>query len=462
LTLFGYFLTLIKYHVCIFARILALGTSIKYVFGQDIYHLFRHLNKKKIINDPVYGFVSIPSGFIYDLIQHPYLQRLRYIKQVSMTHLVYPGALHTRFQHVVGAMHLMSLAIETLRGKEVEISEEEEEAVLAAILLHDVGHGPFSHSLEHTLVEGVSHELISELLMDKLNEEFGGKLDLAITIFNDQYHRKFLHQLVSSQLDTDRMDYLNRDSFFTGVSEGVISFDRIIKMLNIKDDELVVEAKGIYSVEKFLIARRLMYWQVYLHKTVIAAEQMLIKALARAKELNNKGVKLFATPALDHFLNNKINKETFLSDESHLVWFTRLDDTDIMSAIKIWADHEDLILSMLCSKIMCRDLFRTELSTTPFSEDYVSEVREKVIGRFGIEESDLKYFLYQQVVGNNAYDSSESKICVLFKDGQLKDIAEASDLSNIGALSRRVEKYAITYPKEIGLIFSNQQTIINI
>lgn len=419
------------------------------------------MNKKKIINDPVYGFVTIPSGFIYDLIQHPYLQRLRYIKQVSMTHLVYPGALHTRFQHVVGAMHLMSLAIETLRGKDVSISEKEEEAALAAILLHDVGHGPFSHSLEHTLVEGVSHELISALLMDKLNEEFSGRLDLAITIFNDQYHRKFLHQLVSSQLDTDRMDYLNRDSFFTGVSEGVISFDRIIKMLNVKDDELVVEAKGIYSVEKFLIARRLMYWQVYLHKTVITAEQMLIKALARAKELSNKGVKLFATPALDHFLNNKIDKETFLSNESHLEWFTRLDDTDILSAIKVWADHDDQILSMLCSKLVRRELFRTELSNTPFSEEYVSELKGRLKERFDVNQDDLDYLLYQQVIGNNAYDSSETKICVMMKDGQLLDIAEASDLSNIESLSRRVEKYAITYPKEIGRVSSDQQMIIN-
>src|SRR5690606_32755647 len=311
---------------------------------------------------------------------------------------------HTRFQHVIGAMHLMSLAVETLRGKDVEISEAEEEAALAAILLHDVGHGPFSHSLEHTLVEGVSHEIISALLMAKLNAEFEGRLSLAITIFNDKYHRKFLHQLVSSQLDTDRMDYLNRDSFFTGVSEGVISFDRIIKMLNVKDNELVVESKGIYSVEKFLIARRLMYWQVYLHKTVITAEQMLIKALARAKELSNKGVKLFATPALDHFLNNKIDKETFLSNESHLEWFTRLDDTDILSAIKIWADHEDQILSMLCSKLVRRELFRTELSNTPFSEEYVSELKGRLKERFDVNEGDLDYLLYQQVIGNNAYD----------------------------------------------------------
>lgn len=367
-----------------------------------------------------------------------------------MTHLVYPGALHTRFQHVIGAMHLMHLAVETLRGKGIAISHQEEEAVLAAILLHDVGHGPFSHSLEHTLVEGVSHELISSILMDRLNQEFGGQLELAITIFNDRYARRFLHQLVSSQLDADRMDYLNRDSFYTGVSEGVISFDRIIKMLHVHDGELVVEAKGIYSVEKFLIARRLMYWQVYLHKTVIAAEQMMIKALARAKELSMQGAQLFATPALAHFLNNRIDREAFVSDESHLSWFTRLDDTDILSAIKMWAEHDDFILSDLCSRIIGRALFRTELSNEPFDPDLVKELRGRIAQRFDLPDDQVDYFFYQQVVANSAYDVRDSKICVLFKDGRLRDIAEASDLSNIEALSRRVEKYAITYPKEIG------------
>lgn len=409
------------------------------------------MNKKKIINDPVYGFVTIPSGLIYDLIQHPYLQRLRYIKQVSMTHLVYPGALHTRFQHVIGATHLMLLAVETLRGKGVAISSAEEEAVLIAILLHDIGHGPFSHSLEHTLVEGVSHELISSILMDKLNEEFDGQLALAITIFNDRYDRRFLHQLVSSQLDTDRMDYLNRDSFYTGVSEGVISFDRIIKMLNVHAGELVVEAKGIYSVEKFLIARRLMYWQVYLHKTVVSAEQMMIKALARAKQLSMQGEHLFATPALAHFLNNRVSREDFVSQESHLKWFTRLDDTDILSAIKMWAEHDDFILSDLCARIIDRSLFRTELSNQPFSPVLVDDLKKRVAAKFRLRDEEVGYFVYEQVVANNAYDLQENKICVLFKDGHLKDITEASDLSNIEALSRRVEKYALTYPKEVGL-----------
>lgn len=410
------------------------------------------MNKKKIINDPVYGFVSIPSGFIFDLIQHPFLQRLRYIKQVSMTHLVYPGALHTRFQHVIGAMHLMQLAIDTLKSKEVYISEQEEEAVLIAILLHDIGHGPFSHSLEHTLIEGVSHETVSHLLMDKLNQEFDGKLDLAITIFNNQYSRRFLHQLVSSQLDTDRMDYLNRDSFFTGVSEGVISFDRIIKMLNVQDDELVVEAKGIYSVEKFLIARRLMYWQVYLHKTVIAAEQMLIKALARAKELSNQGVVLFATSALHHFLNNKITSENFEQDEEHLRWFTKLDDNDIMSALKVWMDHDDFILSTLCRKLMGRDLFRTEMRSSCFDSEEIRDIRSKVKVCFDMQDSEVDYFVYTQVIQNSAYDAERDPIRILNNKGELMDIAEASDLSNLEALAKSVEKHTVTYPKEIGVI----------
>lgn len=408
------------------------------------------LNKKKIINDPVYGFVTIPSAFIFDLIQHPYLQRLRFIKQVSMTHLVYPGALHTRFQHVIGAMHLMSLVIDTLRHKNISISPEEEEAVLVAILLHDIGHGPFSHSLEHTLIEGVSHEMLSSLLMDKLNEEFEGKLSLAITIFNNQYPRKFFHQLVSSQLDMDRMDYLNRDSFFTGVSEGVISFDRIIAMLHVEQGELVVEAKGIYSVEKFLIARRLMYWQVYLHKTVISAEQMLIKILYRARVLAVQGHKLFTTTALDHFLTNNINHHNFLEDGRHLEWFTRLDDTDIMSALKEWVNVEDKILKTLCRKLMNRDLLRTELRNTPFLETEVNSVREKVKAYFEVDDDEVDYFVNTQVIQNSAYDIQHNNIKIINNRGYVQDITEASDLSNVEALAKRVVKFAISYPKEIG------------
>ncbi|UIR55584.1 HD domain-containing protein [Sphingobacterium sp. SRCM116780] len=410
------------------------------------------MNKKKIINDPVYGFVSIPSGLIFELIQHPYFQRLRYIKQVSMTHLVYPGALHTRFQHAIGAMHLMSLAIDTLKGKGIEISVEEEEAALAAILLHDIGHGPFSHSLEHTIIDGVSHELLSSLLMDRINKEFNGKLDLAITIFNDQYHRKFLHQLVSSQLDTDRMDYLNRDSFFTGVSEGVISFDRIITMLYVMNDELVVEQKGIYSVEKFLIARRLMYWQVYLHKTVIGAEQLLIKILQRAKYLSSMGVELFATPAFRWFLTQKIDKDNFLAEESHLNWFTRLDDTDIMSGIKTWTQHEDPILSMMCQKLMSRDLYRTVMSDEPFSEELMNEVYHRVKTYFKLKDEDLQYYVFTQAIQNSAYDTHHDNIKIWMKTGEIRDITEASDLSNLETLAKKVQKFALCYPKELGYI----------
>ncbi|TDQ75882.1 hypothetical protein CLV99_3576 [Sphingobacterium yanglingense] len=407
------------------------------------------LNKKKIINDPVYGFVTIPSGLIFDLIEHSYLQRLRYIKQVSMTHMVYPGALHTRFQHVIGAMHLMQLAIDTLRSKDVAISVEEEEAALAAILLHDIGHGPFSHSLEHSLIEGVSHEMISALLMDRLNKEFDNRLSLAIIIFNNQYPRKFLHQLVSGQLDTDRMDYLNRDSFFTGVSEGVISFDRIIKMLSVKDDELVVEAKGIYSVEKFLIARRLMYWQVYLHKTVIAAEQMLIKILKRARMLCQKGEVLSASPAFAHFLYGQLDAVSFVKDPAHLDWFTKLDDTDILSAIKAWESHGDFVLRMLCQRLLRRNLFVTEMRSYCFEQEEIDNVKRKAKQHFQLEDGDVDYLVYHQEVQNSAYNAEKEPIKILNNRGELMEIAEASDLSNLEALSRRVVKYALTYPKEL-------------
>jgi len=410
------------------------------------------LNKNKIINDPVYGFVSIPTGLVFDLVQHPYFQRLRYIKQVSMTHLVYPGALHTRFQHAIGSMHLMAMALETLRSKGVSISDVEEEAALSAILLHDIGHGPFSHSLEHSLIEGVSHELLSSLLMDRINKDLDGRLSLAITIFNDKYERKFLHQLVSSQLDVDRMDYLNRDSFFTGVSEGVISFDRIIKMLNVVADEIVVDYKGLYSVEKFLIARRLMYWQVYLHKTVIGAEQLLIKILQRAKYLTAAGHQLFSTPAFHWFLSQQINKSNFLDNPLHLDWFTRLDDTDIMSAIKTWECHEDHILSTMCQRVMKRDLYRSVLSNKPFSREYIDLVKAKVQAEIGVAMEDMHYYVFTQEIQNRAYNSSQDQIKILLKSGELVDITEASDLGNLEALSKNVAKYALCYPKEVGYV----------
>lgn len=407
------------------------------------------LNKKKIINDPVYGFITVPSGFIFDLIQHPFFQRLRYIKQLSMSHLVYPGALHTRFQHALGALHLMTLAVDTLRSKDVDISPEEEEAVLAAILLHDIGHGPFSHSLEHTLVEGVSHESLSLLMMDELNKGFDGRLTLAINIFQNRYSKRFLHQLVSGQLDIDRMDYLNRDSFFTGVSEGVISFDRIIKMLHVVDNELVVEQKGIYSVENFLIARRLMYWQVYLHKTVINAEQMLLNILRRAKDLYNRGRTLFASPSLEHFLRNKVTEVNFREDVSHLAHFTRLDDTDIWSAIKVWATDNDPILSMLCSRLMARKLYHIELHQLEPDQQQIEKLKELVIGQYQVDPGLVDYYIWTSSIENSTYEPTEGDIKIYMKDGSLQDILRASDLSNFVTLSRKVKKFAVSFPKEL-------------
>lgn len=409
------------------------------------------MNKKKIINDPVYGFITIPTELVFDLIQHPYVQRLRYIKQLGMTHLVYPGALHTRFHHAIGAMHLMSLAIDTIRSKGQAISQQEEEAVTIAILLHDIGHGPFSHALEHTIVDGISHEYISKLLMDKLNEEFDGRLGMALDIFNKRYHRKFLHQLVSGQLDIDRMDYLNRDSFFTGVSEGVIGFDRIIKMLDVVDDQLVVEEKGIYSIEKFLIARRLMYWQVYLHKTVIAAEQMLVKILERAKELSGEGRNLFASPCFSYFLKNSLSREEFSTDPRNLDRFTKLDDNDIFTSIKVWADDSDLILSTLCSHLIERNLYRVEITNDPPPIEKINDLADRVTDEFEISDDDTSYFVFTDTIKNNAYSVGDGSIKILMKDGSIQDITTASDNSNLEALVRTVQKYILCYVKEVKL-----------
>jgi len=407
------------------------------------------LNKRKIINDPVYGFVSIPTDFIFDIVQHKYVQRLRYIKQVSMTHLVYPGALHTRFQHALGAMHLMGLALDTLQAKDVEITPEERESAMIAILLHDIGHGPFSHSLENTLVEGVSHELISVMLMDELDRHFGGRLQMAKAIFNNEYPKTFLHQLVSSQLDTDRMDYLNRDSFFTGVSEGVISFDRIIKMFNVVDNEIVVEQKGIYSVEKFLIARRLMYWQVYLHKAVLSAEGMLIQILRRAKELYQVGENMPVLPSLEHFLRNKLDRYQFESDKVHLQNFARMDDVDILAAIKTWTIHKDPVLSELCNRLVNRDLYHTELMDTAPESYFLDHLKELAKEHLNVGDADISYFVWKQEVVNSAYEQEHDPIRILMKDGSVQDISRASDLSNIEVLSNKVKKYAISFPKEL-------------
>lgn len=406
------------------------------------------MNKKKIINDPVYGFITIPSDLIYDLISHPYFQRLRYIKQLGMTHLVYPGALHTRFHHALGAMHLMGLSLEVLRNKGHIISTEEEEAATIALLLHDIGHGPFSHSLEHTLARGIQHEDISRLIMDKLNKEFEGKLDLAISIFKNQYHRAFFYQLISGQVDLDRMDYLNRDSFFTGVSEGVISFDRIIKMFNLVNDELVIEEKGIYSVEKFLIARRLMYWQVYLHKTVIAAEQLLVKILERAKELSSRGQTLFATPALQHFLQNDVNGSNFFKEEIHLDKFTQLDDQDIHAAIKVWSASEDKILARMCSMLKARKLYKVEITNEEPDKNRVKQLAEDTEKKLELDNKEVSYFVFTDTIKNRAYNMSTANTNILMKTGKLVDIAKASDLSNIQSLDRTVEKHILCYTKE--------------
>ena len=405
------------------------------------------MNKKKLFNDPVYGFVSIAYETVFDLIEHPYFQRLRNIKQLGLTHLVYPGALHTRFHHALGAMHLMGIALETLKNKGVAITEEEAEAVTIAILLHDIGHGPFSHALESCIVPGVQHEALSVLIMHRLNKTFNGKLSLAIAIFENKYEKKFLHQLVSSQLDMDRLDYLNRDSFYTGVSEGVIGFDRILKMLHVVNDELVVEEKGIYSIEKFLISRRLMYWQVYLHKTVIAAEQLLVKIFQRAKAIANKGVPLFASPSFNLLLANKISTEAFYENELYLDAFMKLDDSDLFSAIKVWAEHEDPILAKLCKLLIDRKLFTIEMQNEAFTPKSIQAHKDKLNITFPLTSEEQDYFVFSGKITNNAYNMEVGKINILTKSKGLIDIADASDNLNLSALSKTVEKYFICYPK---------------
>lgn len=404
------------------------------------------MNKKKIFNDPVYGFVSIPYSILFDLIEHPFFQRLRRIKQVGLTHLVYPGALHTRFHHALGAMHLMRQAIEVLRSKDVKITGAEAKAVSIAILLHDIGHGPFSHALEHTLVDA-HHEELSVLFMQELNEQFKGKLSLAIEIFEDRYEKHFLHQLVSGQLDMDRMDYLNRDSFFTGVSEGVIGYDRIIKMLNVHNNELVVEEKGIYSVEKFLIARRLMYWQVYLHKTSLVAEQMLIKALKRAKDLANKGVELPCSKPLHYFLYNPTGPNEFQERRGALLnTFAQMDDFDIISALKNWREHKDLTLSFLSKSLLDRRLFRVELSSEPFKSDYKENKRHKLVKALDQKDLDLSYLFFEGQETNSAYSMSKQEIKILFKNGS---VLPMSALEDHGITPKIIRKYYLCYPKII-------------
>ena len=407
-------------------------------------------NKRKIVNDPIYGFINIPFPILYDLIEHPYFQRLRRIKQLGLTHLVYPGANHTRFQHALGAMHLMHEAISNLRSKGLDITEEEAEAAMIAILLHDVGHGPYSHALEQTFVKNVSHETLSLLLMQELNRDSGGRLDTAIKIFRKEYPKKFLCQLVSSQLDMDRLDYLRRDSFFTGVTEGIIGSDRIIKMLHVAGDELVVEAKGVYSIEKFLLARRLMFWQVYLHKTVIAADQLLLSIIRRAGQLIRMDENLFATPGLRYFLHDFAPEKIRYEPLKTLNFYTALDDDDISIAIKMWMEHQDPVLSRLAANLVHRRLFRIEIQNEPFAGERIESLRRKIAELYRISDDQAMFFVHSGKLSNHAYNSADTGENILvMQKGQPVDLTVASDLENLFGMSKVVEKYFLCYPKEL-------------
>nr|WP_294779245.1 HD domain-containing protein [uncultured Flavobacterium sp.] len=405
------------------------------------------INKLKIFNDPIYGFITIPNELVYDLIQHPYFQRLRRISQMGLSYVVYPGANHTRFHHALGCMHLMKKAIDTLRFKGVVISDEEECALLIAILLHDIGHGPFSHAMERSIVEDVHHESISLLFMNQLNEEFDGRLSLAIQVFKGEYHRKFMLQLISSQLDMDRMDYLKRDSFYTGVAEGNVNSERLIQMMNVENDVLVIEEKGIYSVEKFLLSRRLMYWQAYLHKTSLVAELILMKVLKRAKELILKGIDLPCSEPLSYFMHNKITLEDF--DAEKLDLFAQLDDFDIISALKAWQRNDDFVLSTLSKMIINRDLLKIKMSAEKVSMEESQSLKEKFAIQHHISQLEAGYFIFRGKIKNQAYSKEAEPIRILKKDKTIEDVVEASDQLNLKSLSKLVTKYYICFPKQL-------------
>ncbi|MBN2174277.1 MAG: HD domain-containing protein [Bacteroidales bacterium] len=407
------------------------------------------VNSRKIINDPVYGFIGIPNDQIFKLIEHPYFQRLRRIKQLGMTHLVYPGALHTRFSHSLGAMHLMIQALNVLEMKGKKLTEEEKSGAMVAILLHDIGHGPYSHALENSIVGKIKHEEISDIIFKQLNDISEGNLGVALAIFDHSYPKKFLSQLVASQLDMDRLDYLTRDSFFTGVSEGVIGTERIIKMLDVIKDNLVVENKGIYSVEKFIIARRIMYWQVYLHKTVISAENMLINLLRRASFLSKNGVPLFTTPALQYFFSKSLAVDNIRDDPEFINYFTHLDDYDVLTSIKNWMSHTDKILSFLSKALVNRQLFRCSLQAEPFDYFYIENLKDRISENYGIDEKDLSYFLYHDTTSNYAYNLKADKINILFKTGKVSEITEVSDQLDASMVSQAVTKHFICYPKDV-------------
>ncbi len=402
-------------------------------------------NKLKIINDPIYGFITLPNALIYDLIQHPYFQRLRRISQMGMSYLVYPGANHTRFHHALGCMHVMQKAVQTLKFKGVSISLEEENALYIAILLHDIGHGPYSHAMEHSIVEEVHHEELSLLFMEQLNKEFNGELSLAIQVFKGAYHRQFMLQLISSQLDMDRMDYLKRDSFYSGVAEGNINSDRLIQMMNVQNDILVIEEKGIYSVEKFLVARRLMYWQTYLHKTSVVAELILTKILKRAKELTQLGIVLPCSESLLFFMQNKITLEDF--DKNVLDKFSYLDDYDVMGAIKSWQFNEDYVLHNLCRMILNRDLLKIQMTEYKPNKERLLEFKNKFIAKEKISEKEADYFVFKGKIKNQAYNKSIEPIYILKKDKSIEDVVEASDQMYLKALAKEVTKYYICFPK---------------
>jgi HD superfamily phosphohydrolase len=402
-------------------------------------------NKKKIINDPIYGFITFPDEFIYDIIQHPYFQRLRRIKQLALTYYVYPGAHHTRFHHAIGAMNLMVKALDVVEKKGTVVTAEERLGATLAILLHDIGHGPFSHTLEHTIVKGVHHEDLSLLFMKKMNEEFDGQLDVCIDIFTNKYHKKFLHQLVSSQLDVDRLDYLKRDSFYTGVSEGVIGSERIIKMLNVKDGELVVEQKGIYSIENFIVARRVMYWQVYLHKTVLSAEALVAKVLERARYLIQNGEELFGSPYLMYFLKNEVTPNDFSNNKESLEVFSKLDDYDVFGAIKVWAEEKDTTLSILSRKLINRDLPKVEINNQLFDKEKIEDLKKNTMEKYGVSYEDTAYFVYTEQLVNNAYDLSSDSINILMKDGAVVDLVAASDNFTLSTFSFPVQKFLLSY-----------------
>lgn len=405
------------------------------------------MNDAKIINDPVFGFIKIPSGLLMDIVRHPLMQRLTRINQLGLASVVYPGARHTRFQHSLGAFHLMSEAILSLQQKGNFIFDSEAEAVEAAILMHDIGHGPFSHVLEHTLISGISHEEISLLMMEQINNELGGQLNLALKIFKDEYPKRFLHQLISSQLDMDRLDYLRRDSFYTGVTEGNIGSARIIKMLDVHEDSLVVESKGIYSIEDYITSRRLMYWQVYLHKTAVAYEKVLVNALTRAKQLVREGCELFATPALSYFLHNDVDASWFHSHSEALKMYEELDDNDIWSSLKVWAHHEDKILSILSRDMTDRNIFKVEVHDEPVSEERISGIRRDISVKTGIAEEEAGYLMDVSTVQKDMYDTNDDSIAILYKDGTIKDISQASEILDVRLLSKKRRKYYLCYQR---------------